>query len=83
MLPFHSGSFKIAEKTGCAIIPVSLNNTASIFENHMPFVKKTHVIIEYGAPIRLDELDKETRKHISSYCQDLIQKTIQKNQALL
>ena len=23
MLPFHSGSFKIAEKTGCAIVPVS------------------------------------------------------------
>nr|WP_296264028.1 lysophospholipid acyltransferase family protein [uncultured Merdimonas sp.] len=83
MLPFHSGSFKIAEKTGCAIVPISLNNTASIFENHLPFVKKTHVIIEYGTPIRLDELDKDTRKHISSYCQDLIQKTIQKNQALL
>lgn len=83
MLPFHSGSFKIAEKTGCTIIPMSLNNTAAIFENHMPLVKKTHVILEYGKPIRLSEMDKETRKHVASYCQDLIQETIRKNQSLL
>lgn len=83
MLPFHSGSFKIAEKTGCTIIPMSLNNTAAIFENHMPLVKKTHVILEYAKPIRLSEMDKETRKHVASYCQDLIQETIRKNQSLL
>lgn len=83
MLPFHSGSFKIAEKTGCPIIPISLNNTASIFENHLPLVKKTHVIIEYGAPIRLNELDKDTRKRIGACCQDLILETIKKNQSLL
>ena len=33
MLPFHQGSFKIAEKSGCAIVPMSLNNTAEIFES--------------------------------------------------
>lgn len=83
LLPFHSGSFKIAEKTGCPIIPISMNNTAEIFENHLPKVKKTHVVIEYGAPIRLEELDKDTRKHLSTYCSDLIQETIRKNQSLL
>ena len=83
LLPFHNGSFKIAEKTGCPIIPISMNNTAEIFENHLPKVKKTHVVIEYGAPIRLEELDKDTRKHLSTYCSDLIQETIRKNQSLL
>ena len=83
LLPFHSGSFKIAEKAGCPIIPISMNNTAEIFENHLPKVKKTHVVIEYGAPIRLEELDKDTRKHLSTYCSDLIQETIRKNQSLL
>jgi len=83
LLPFHSGSFKIAEKAGCPIIPLSMNNTAEIFENHLPKVKKTHVVIEYGAPIRLEELDKDTRKHLSTYCSDLIQETIRKNQSLL
>lgn len=83
LLHFHSGSFKIAEKSGCPIVPISLNNTAEMFENHLPRVKKTRVILEYGTPIRLSEMDKEQRKRIGSYCQDLIQETIRKNQALL
>lgn len=83
LLPFHSGSFRIAEKTGCAIIPISMNNTISIFESHLPMVRKTHVILEYGNPIYPDELDKETRRHLASYCQNLIQETIDRNQALL
>ena len=83
LLPFHSGSFKIAEKSGCPIIPVSMNNTAEIFENHLPRIKKTHVIIEYGTPIRPADMTPEERKHISEYCQNLIQETITKNQALV
>lgn len=83
MLPFHSGSFKIADKTGCAIVPMSMNNTAAIFENQFPRIKKVHVILEYGKPIYPQELDKETRKHLASYCQNIIQETINKNQALV
>ena len=37
MLPFKEGAFKIATKTGCAIVPISMNNTAAIFENQFPF----------------------------------------------
>ena len=62
LLPFKEGSFKIAEKTGCAIVPISLNNTAEMFEAHFPKIKKTHVVIEYGAPVYPKDLDKETRK---------------------
>ena len=83
MLPFHSGSFKIAEKSGCPIIPVSMNNTAEIFENHLPRVQKTHVIIEYGAPIRMADMNKEEKKRIGEYCQNIIQETINKNRALV
>jgi len=83
IIPFHSGSFKIAEKSGCQIVPISMNNTASIFENQFPRIKKTHVIIEYGKPIYPCELDKETKKRLAPYCQNLIQETINKNQALL
>ena len=28
-----------------------MNNTAEIFENHFPKIKKTHVVLEYGTPI--------------------------------
>ena len=83
MLPFHNGSFKIAEKSGCAIVPMSLNNTVSIFEAHIPFIRKTHVVLEYGKPIYMKDMDKETKKHIGEYCQNIIQETINKNQALV
>lgn len=83
ILPFHAGSFKIAEKSGCAIVPISMNNTISIFEKQFPRIRKTHVVIEYGEPIYPDKLDKDTRKHISEYCQNIIQETINKNQALV
>ncbi len=83
LLPFKDGAFKIATKTGCPIIPVSMNNTAEIFENHIPRVRKTHVIIEYGKPIYPDQLDKETKKHIGDYVENIIKETIHKNAELV
>ena len=83
MLPFHEGSFKIAEKSGCPIVPISLNNTAAMFENQAPRIKPVHVIIEYGKPIYPSDLDKDTRKHISAYCQNIIQETINRNANLV
>lgn len=83
MLPFRDGSFKIATKTGCAVVPISMNNTAEIFEKHFPKIKKTHVIIEYGRPVYYNELDKETQKHFGAYCQNIIQETINKNASML
>lgn len=83
MLPFKEGSFKIATKTGCAIVPISMNNTSAIFEDQFPRIRKVHVILEYGKPIYPKELDKETQKHIGAYCQNIIQETINRNTALL
>ena len=83
MLPFKDGAFKISTKSGCAIIPVSLNNTAEIFENHLPKVKKTHVVIEYGKPIYPDQLDKDTKRHIGNYLENIIKETIHKNAQLI
>lgn len=83
MLPFHAGSFKIAEKSGCPIIPVSMNNTIAIFEKQFPRIKPVHIIIEYGKPIYPNGLDKETKKHLASYCQNIIQNTINRNQELV
>lgn len=83
MLPFKDGALKIAEKTGCAIVPISINNSCQIFEAHLPFIRKTHVVIEYGTPIYTKDLDKETRKHLGAYCQNIIQETIRKNADLV
>ena len=83
MLPFHEGSFKIATKSGCPIIPISMNNTAEMFETHFPRIRPVHVILEYGAPIYPDQLDKEQKKHLGSYVQNIILETLKKNQELL
>lgn len=83
LLPFKEGAFKIATKTGCAIVPISMNNTIAIFEKQFPKVKKVHVVVEYGKPIYPNELDKETKKHIGAYVQNIIQETINKNAELI
>lgn len=83
LLPFKDGAFKIATKSGCPIVPVSLNNTSEIFENHFPKIKKTHVIIEYGKPIYPNELSKEDKREIGHYVQNIIQETINRNASLV
>ena len=83
MLPFKEGSFKIAEKTGCAIVPVALTNTDEIFENHFPRVKSAKVVIEFGKPIYPNQLDKEQRKRLGSHVQSIIKEMLDKNSALL
>ena len=82
-LPFHGGSFKLSEKTGCPIIPISLNNTAGIFEDHIPKIKKAHVIIEYGKPIYPNSLDKEEKKNLAGYVSNQIQDMYFKNKSLI
>ena len=83
MLPFKEGSFKIAEKTGCAIIPMAITNSAQILENHFPKIKAAHVILEYGEPVYPKELDKETRKKLGAHCQDIIADMLRRNEELI
>ena len=82
LLPFKDGAFKIATKTGCPIVPICMNNTAEIFENHFPKIRKTHVVIEYQKPIYPDRLDKETKRHIGDHVESIIKETIEKNAKL-
>lgn len=79
-LPFHEGSFKIAEKAGCPIIPMTILNSAAIFEDHFPKIKKAKVVIEYGKPIYMNDLPKEERKFIGATVQKIIEETYFKNQ---
>lgn len=74
-MEFHEGSFKIAAKTGCPIIPMTIYNSGDIFEDHLPWIKKTHVILEYGKPIYIKDLSKEEQKKIGIYTQNVIKET--------
>lgn len=83
LLPFKEGSFKVAEKTGCAIIPVSISNADAIFENHLPWLRRAHVVIEYGKPIYPKDLSKEQIKFLGSYVRDIIRETLARNASLI
>ncbi len=83
MLPFKEGSLKMAEKTGCLVIPVALSNTAEIFENHMPWIRPCKVIVEYGKPIDPKTLSRQELKHLGATCRDRIQEMLEKNKSLL
>ena len=82
-LPFHEGSFKIAEKSGCPIVPISIVNSAAIFEDHLPKMKKAHVIIEYSPPIYSKDIPKEERKFIGAYVLNIIKENYFKNKELI
>lgn len=76
MLPFHEGSFKLAEKSGCAIIPVAMTHTDDIFENHIPWVRSTQVSIVYGKPVYMNTLEKEEKKFIGVKIRGIIEKML-------
>lgn len=84
-LPFHDGSFKIAERANCPVVTMTINNSAAIFEDYFPKlrIKKAHVVIEYGTPFYINDLEKEDRKQIGNYVSSLIQNTYAKNKELV
>ena len=83
LMEFHEGSFKLATRTGCPIIPIALNNTVSIFEKQFPKIRKTHVVIEYCKPIYPAELSKEDKKFVGRYTQNIILEALKKNESLV
>ena len=83
LLPFHEGSFKIATRAKCPIIPMAISGSVNLWEAHFPKIKPCHVVIEYGKPIYVDQLDKETQKHIGAYTQNILLEMLKKNEYLI
>lgn len=83
ILPFHDGSFKIAQRSGCAVVPIAISNSCDIFEKHMPKLKSVKVVMEYCDPIILSDLPKEDQKRIGAYTQNIILEKLKKNQELV
>ncbi len=79
-IAFKEGSLKMAEKTGCLIIPVAISGTDDLFENSFPWVKKAVTIIEYGKPIDPKTLSAEDRKFMGAYCRSVISEMVLANE---
>lgn len=80
-LEFHEGSFKIASRAKCPIIPVAITNSAQIWEAHKPAVRPCHVIMEFGEPIYPGEMTRQEQKMVPAYTRDLLVEMVKKNQA--
>lgn len=78
MLPFKKGCFKIAIKANCKIVPVSMVNTAEVFENQFPRIKGQTIIVQYGKPIDVPNMSKEELKNIDVVTRAAIQEGLDK-----
>ena len=79
LLPFKPGSLKMAEKSGCPIVPVAISHADEIFEQHIPFIRRTHITIEYGEPIFVTSLDSAGKKMLLNTVKDQVQLMLEKN----
>ncbi len=61
---FKGGSFKIAERTGCPIVPVAICHTDDVFEKHIPKVVPQRITIEFGEPIITEGLSRDEFRKI-------------------
>jgi len=81
LIPFKEGSFKIAEKAGCPIVPVAITNSDGIYElNHG--IRKAKVVIHFGEPIYLDKLGEE-HKQIAPYVQKKVEEMLAEDRKLV
>ena len=72
LLPFHEGSFRIAAKSGCPIVPVAISNMISLFEKQFPRLKPCSVVIEFGKPIDPTSFTKAEQKKLGTLVSGII-----------
>ncbi len=82
LLPFKEGSFKIAEKSGCPVVPVAISNTDAVYELHRPWVRKAKVVIHYGQPIYTENMSKEDKKALVQKVMDDIRRMMDEDREL-
>lgn len=83
MHDFKEGSFKIAKKAKCRILPIAFNNTSAVFEDQLPKIRRATVCIEFGKPIDIEELSKEEKKSLGKYTENIIKEMVVKNKDLI
>lgn len=79
-LPFHGGSFKLSEKSDCPITPVAIYNSGAILEDHLPFVRRASVIVEFGEPIEVSMMTREEKRKLPDLTKERIVAMYEKNQ---
>ncbi len=76
LLPFKAGSLKIAERTGCPVIPVAMIGTDDILEKHFPKITAHHVTVIIGEPIPTADLSRDEKIELPDRVRTVIQDMI-------
>lgn len=82
LLMFHKGTFKIATKPQVPIIPVAINGTGDIFDDHRPYVKSRTAVVEFCKPLKTKDMSPEELMDIHNIVRDIIQERITANAPL-
>ena len=77
MLPFKHGSFRLATKANAAIIPVAINGSGKIFDDHVPKITKGNVRVEFLERIETKDLSEEERSELPEKVHALILEKVQ------
>lgn len=81
LLDFHEASFKIAERSGCPIVPVAFYGTDRLWEAQFPKVRPYPVTIEFGEAFTVKELGPEWKKKTGAYTAARIRKMLVQEEA--
>ncbi len=82
MLPFKGGSFKIATKSGARIVPIAITNSSAVFEDHLPWLRRSTVILQVGTPVETKNLSMEEKRALPEQVQTRIAEMLKENAAV-
>jgi 1-acyl-sn-glycerol-3-phosphate acyltransferase len=76
MLPFKTGSFKLATKPGVPIVPVTVDGSCMVMEGNNYIIKPRDVYVTFHPPVYTDALDAEGLGALPAQVEDIIRKGI-------
>ena len=71
--PFKPGCLRLAEKTGCPIVPVAMTNTGKIFEGNHYKLHRVDCKLIFGEPFYYDEIPSENKRECAEYVRAKVQ----------
>ena len=78
VMEFKEGSFRMAQKAKCPVVPVALYGCEKIFEAQKPRIKPANIVMEFCKPIIIDELDAMQQKRLGVIAREEITQTLSK-----
>ena len=70
--PCKPGSLKIAERTGCPVVPIAMIGMDDILEKHYPKIRGARVTVIIGEPIPTADLTREQKLELPNLVRDRV-----------